>query len=93
MNKNEFQNNYIAQLYTYTMSTPYKYKPTFSTKKPIKDVKENDVKDVKDDTDNIILYQSQPHKKSSHHLTGALSGTYILFSNSKVRKCSRRRRL
>jgi hypothetical protein len=80
------------------MSTPstiptMKYKPTFPARKPVKDVIENDVKDVNDDTDNIILYQSQPHKKPNPPLQGASSFTHILFSNSKVRKCSRKRRL
>ena len=74
-------------------STPFtmKYKPTFSARKTIKDVK--DVME-NDGTDNIILYhQSQPHKKPNPPLQGASSFTTILYSKSGGKACSVKRRL
>ena len=74
-----------------TPSTPsiMKYKPTFSARKSVKDVTENDVTE----NDIILYHQSQPCKNANPHLTGALSGTTILFSTSGGRPCSRKRRL
>ena len=86
-----FSINYIVKLYiTPTMSTPstMKYKPTFSARKPVKDVT-----GVSTENDIILYHQSQPRKNANHPLQGALSATNILFSTSGGRPCSVKRRL
>lgn len=90
IDKNDFYivKLYISILYS-TMSTTkkMKYTPTFTDRKPVKDIKEVM------ENDGIILYHQSQNLKPNPPLQGALSCTKILFSKSGGKPCSRKRRL